>query len=214
MKVYAYLRVSSLGQDEENQKLGVVQKSQQLNVTIDKYIVDKVSGVKEPDERNLGKLLRKVGEDDIIIVSELSRFGRRLFMLFNILKLLMEKGVKVYSVKDNFTLDNSIASKTLAFAFGLAAEIERDLISKRTKEALALRKQQGVHLGRQFGAKVTNRKLLPYSVKITKWWNEGRSYHWMCKKLKCENTTLKKFAVEHLGLTPRIYEYNSYTHNK
>lgn len=203
MKVYAYLRVSSLGQDEANQRLGVIQKSEQLNVTIDKYIVDKVSGIKEPNERNLGKLLRKVGKDDIIIVAELSRFGRRLFMLFDILKQLMEKEVKVYSVKDNFTLDNSIASKTLAFAFGLAGEIERDLISKRTKEALALRKQQGVHLGRKFGAKVVNRKLVPHSDKIIRWWNGGRSYNWMCRKLKCENVTLKKFAIEYLKLTPR-----------
>lgn len=203
MKVYAYLRVSSLGQDEANQRVGVIEKSEQLNVKIDKYIVDKVSGVKDPSERNLGKLLKHTQEGDIIIVSELSRFGRRLFMLFNILKQLMEKGVKVYSVKDGFTLDNSIASKTLAFAFGLAAEIERDLISKRTKEALALRKQQGVHLGRKFGAKVTNRKLVPHSDRITKWWNDGRSYNWMCKKLKCEVVTLKRFAIGYLNLEPR-----------
>lgn len=154
--IYAYLRVSTAEQDEQNQRVGVDAKAHELGLCIDKYYVDHVSGTTDPHERRLGRLLSRAKEGDVIIISELSRFGRRLFMLFRILENLLQKGVKVYSVKDGYALDNTLQSKVLAFAFGMAAEIERDMISQRTREALALRKQQGVRLGRPQGAKTTN----------------------------------------------------------
>lgn len=91
--IYAYLRVSTSGQDEQNQRLGVDTKAKLLGVKIDKYIIDRVSGVKEPELRNLGKLLRKLKEGDILFISELSRLGRRLFMLFRILEDLLNKKI-------------------------------------------------------------------------------------------------------------------------
>lgn len=152
--VYAYLRVSTDTQDTENQRSGVDTKAVSLGLKIDRYIIDDgISGTKEPEKRALGKLLSILQPDDIVIVSEVSRFGRRLFMLFRILENLLNKGVKVYSVKDGYTLDNSIQSKVLAFAFGMAAEIERDMISQRTKEALNLKKAKGIHIGRPKGGR-------------------------------------------------------------
>jgi DNA invertase Pin-like site-specific DNA recombinase len=115
MTVYAYLRVSSVSQDEQNQRQGVDAKAVALNVQIDKYIVDKVSGTKEPKLRNLGSLARRLKSGDVVIVSELSCLSRRIFTLCRLFEDLLEKGVRVYSVKENFVLDDSPQSKMLYF---------------------------------------------------------------------------------------------------
>ena len=150
--VYGYIRVSTDKQDVENQKSGVILKAESLNVTIDSYITDDgISGTKEPEERQLGKLLKKIKAGDIIITSELSRLGRKLFMIMRILEHCMNVGAKVYTVKDGYELGDNIQSKVLAFAFSLAAEIERNMISERTKEALKRKKKEGMILGRPIG---------------------------------------------------------------
>jgi len=148
---YGYLRVSTDQQDENNQKLGVDKKAETMRVKIDEYIIDKVSGTKEPEKRQLGKLMDKLKNGDLIIASELSRLGRTMYMVMRILEYCMKNGVKVVTVKDNYELGDNIQSKVLAFAFSIAAEIERDMISKRTKEALARCKERGIKLGRKFG---------------------------------------------------------------
>ncbi len=158
--VYGYIRISTDKQDCDNQKLGIEAKANALGLHIDKYIEDDgISDTKEPEKRALGKLLSILQPDDIVIVSEISRLGRKLFMLFRILENLLNKGVKVYSVKDGYTLDNSIQSKVLAFAFGMAAEIERDMIIQRTKEALEVKKANGIHIGRPKGGRNRFHKL-------------------------------------------------------
>lgn len=97
------------------------------------------SGTKKVSDRSLGKLIEKMKKNDVLIITELSRIGRSLFDIMATLNILMEKGVKVYSVKENYELGDNINSKVLSFAFGLSAEIERSLISARTKKALAKR---------------------------------------------------------------------------
>lgn len=152
--VYAYLRVSTGKQDGDNQRVGVDALAQRLNLTIDEYIDDAgVSGTKEPEKRELGKLLNKLQPGDVILAGEISRLGRSLFMVMRILEHCMKNGIRVYTAKDGYELGDNIQSKVLAFAFGLAAEIERDMISRRTKEALAKRKADGVVLGRPPGRK-------------------------------------------------------------
>lgn len=197
--IYAYLRVSTIEQDERNQRLGVDEKAKELGVHIDSYVVDKISGTTEPSERNLGLLLKRVKEGDIIIISELSRFGRRLFILFKILQTLLEKEVKVYSVKDGFTLDDSIQSKCMAFTFGLAAEIERDMISRRTKEALALRKLQGMKLGRPVGSKTRVHKLDQYKEQIPVWLSKGWPKAKIARRCKVDPKTLRKYIRNSLA---------------
>lgn len=146
--VYGYIRVSTDKQDTDNQKIGINDKAKFLGHSIDEWIADEgISGAKEPDDRMLGKLLKKIKEDDVIIASELSRLGRKLFMVMRILEHCMKVGAKVYTVKDGYELGDNIQSKVLAFAFGLAAEIEREMIQMRTKEGLANKKLQGVLLG-------------------------------------------------------------------
>lgn len=150
--IYGYLRVSSDEQDVNSQKQGVEEFAKNHGWQIEEYISDEgVSGGKDPDKRNLGPLLKKLNKDDIVIVSEISRLGRDLYMVMDILHFCMKQGVKIYTVKDNFVLDDNIQSKVLAFAFGLAAEIERQMIRQRTKEGLKLRVKMGVLLGRPPG---------------------------------------------------------------
>ena len=158
--IYGYIRVSTDHQDCENQKLGIENKAAALGLKIDKYIEDAgISGTKEPEQRALGGCLKKLKAGDVLICSELSRLGRKLFMIMRILEHCMKCGAKVYTVKDGYELGDNIQSKVMAFAFGLSAEIERDLISQRTKEALLKLKKQGKKLGREVGSKNKKRKL-------------------------------------------------------
>lgn len=192
--IYAYLRVSTDTQDTENQRTGVDAKARALGLTIDKYIVDDgISGTKEPEKRALGGLLRKITCGDIIICSELSRLGRKLFMIMGILEHCMKVGAKVYTVKDNYELGDNIQSKVLAFAFALSAEIERDLISQRTKEAMARRRACGLYTGRKPGAKNLRHKLDGKENLIKSMLSKGCSRRQIAKKLKVSPTTINTF---------------------
>lgn len=149
--IYGYLRVSSDEQDVNSQKQGVDKFATDKGWQIDKYITDEgVSGGKDPDKRNLGPMLKQLQKGDTIICSEISRLGRDLYMVMDILHFCMERGCVIHTVKDKFTLGDDIQSKVLAFAFGLSAEIERQMIRQRTREGLRLRMKMGVLLGRPF----------------------------------------------------------------
>ena len=149
--VYGYIRVSTDRQTVENQRYEIKNFCKDNNLQVDKWISETISGTKEVDKRRLGKLLKGVRPGDIIICSEISRLGRSLFMIMSVLNRCMEIGAKVWTVKDSYRLGDDITSKVLAFAFGISAEIERRLISQRTKEALARKKSEGVKLGRPKG---------------------------------------------------------------
>ncbi len=156
---YGYIRVSSDKQTVENQRFEIKNFAESHNFKIDGWIEETISGTKNYDKRELGKLLKKVKKDDLIICAELSRLGRNLFMIMEILSLCMKKECRVWTIKDNYRLGDDIQSKVLAFAFGLSAEIERNLISQRTKEALARKRAEGVILGRPKGRKSDKVKL-------------------------------------------------------
>ena len=151
--IYGYIWVSTDRQTVENQRFEIKRFCNENNLQIDKWISETISGTKEVDKRRLGKLLKGVQKDDLIICSEISRLGRSLFMIMSVLNHCMEIGAKVWTIKDNYRLSDDITSKVLAFAFafGISAEIERKLISQRTKEALARKKAEGVILGRPKG---------------------------------------------------------------
>lgn len=219
--IYGYIRVSTDTQDTENQKLGIEEKAKQLGLTIEEWISDDgVSGAKEPEKRLLGKLLGKCKENDVIIISEISRIGRRLFMVFRILETLLEKGVKLYSVKDGYSLDNTITSKVLAFAFGMAAEIERDMIQKRTKEGLARRKKDGIILGRPVGRTAT-KKLDGKEEEIQGYIDLKVPIIAIARIMQCDRLTLKHFIEEkglryekktqnYKGYENKDYEFDQY----
>lgn len=147
----AYLRVSTDKQTLENQRSEILRFVDKKGITVDKWVEEVVSGKVRDSDRKLGIILKKTRKGDTIIVSELSRLSRTLLDIMSIMRSLLNKKVTLYSVKENFCLSNNINSKVILFAFGLAAEIERDLIAVRTKEALAMRKEHGMSVGRKRG---------------------------------------------------------------
>jgi serine type site-specific recombinase len=151
--IYGYIRVSSDKQTVENQRFEINKFCEHEKMEIDGWIEETISGTKAYSKRELGKLLKQVEKDDLIICAELSRLGRNLFMIMEILNICMTKECKVWTIKDNYRLGEDIQSKVLAFAFGLSAEIERNLISQRKKEALSRKKAEGIILGRPKGKK-------------------------------------------------------------
>lgn len=151
--VYAYIRVSTDKQTVENQRFEVQKFATEKGLVIDKWVSEKVSGTKIANDRKLGPLLKRMKKGDTLIITEISRLGRNLMGIMSMLHLCMIKETCVLTVKERYELGNNINSKVLAFAFGLSAEIERDLISQRTKEALAYRKAAGIRLGRKRGIK-------------------------------------------------------------
>ena len=155
---YGYIRVSTEKQTVENQRFEINNFCKRQDIKIDGWIEETISGTKAYNKRELGKLLKHVVKGDLIVCAELSRLGRNLFMIMEILNICMTKECRVWTIKDNYRLGDDIQSKVLAFAFGLSAEIERNLISQRTKEALARKKAEGVILGRPKGRKSSPEK--------------------------------------------------------
>jgi DNA invertase Pin-like site-specific DNA recombinase len=164
--VYGYIRVSTDKQTVENQRFEIEQFCLKQDMKVERWIEETISGTKLPEKRLLGSLWAEAQRDDLIICSELSRLGRSLFMIMSILNHLMTIGVRVWTIKDNYRLGDNIQSKVLAFAFALSAEIERDLISQRTKEALAKRRADGIILGRPIGSKSRIVKLSGHEKEI------------------------------------------------
>lgn len=156
---YAYIRVNTDKQNTENQKFEILKFIDEKKVTIDRWVEETITTKKDLKHRKFSELLNILSSDDILICSEISRIGRSLMEVMSILHLLMEKDVKVYTVKERYELGNNINSKILAFAFSLAAEIERQMISQRTKEALARKKAEGKKLGRPKGSLSKKTKL-------------------------------------------------------
>ena len=157
--IYGYIRVSTDKQTVENQRYEIQRYCESRGISVDKWIEETVSGTKSYSSRSLGRVIKRMVKDDVIVCSELSRLGRTLFMIMEILSLCLNKGCRVYTVKDNFCLGDNIESKVLAFAFGLSAEIERTLISQRTREALQRLRNEGKPLGRPKGAKGRHNKM-------------------------------------------------------
>jgi len=157
--IYGYIRISTDKQTIDNQRFEIERFCLKNKLKIDEWIEETISGNKTPDKRLLGSLLDNVKSGDLIVCTELSRLGRSLFMIMSILNQLMLNEVRVWTIKDNYRLGDNIQSKVLAFAFGLSAEIERNLISQRTKEALVRIRSEGKILGRPNGSQSSYVKL-------------------------------------------------------
>lgn len=192
--IYGYIRVSTDKQTVENQRYEVNQFCEKNVFVVDKWIEETISGAKNLQDRKLGKLLKKMKKDDILICSELSRLGRNLLMIMGILNECMNRDIHVWTIKDNYRLGSDINSKVLAFAFGLSAEIERNLISQRTKEALARKKAEGVILGRPIGRKSSKTKLTGQEKKITELLEKRVSYSAIGRILGVHRLTVSTFV--------------------
>lgn len=191
--IYGYIRVSTDKQTVENQRYELNQYCEKNILVVDKWIQETISGSKSVQDRKLGKLLKKMKKDDILICSELSRLGRNLLMIMGILNECMNRDIQVWTIKDNYRLGSDISSKVLAFAFGLSAEIERNLISSRTKEALARKRAEGVILGRPKGSKSSKTKLTGMEKNIKELLEKKVSYSAIARILGVHRLTVSKF---------------------
>ncbi|MEE0706657.1 MAG: master DNA invertase Mpi family serine-type recombinase [Adlercreutzia sp.] len=190
---YGYIRVSSDKQTVENQRYEINEFAKREGLVIDVWIEETISGTTNYSTRKLGDLLHAVEKNDLILCAELSRLGRNLFMIMDILNNCMAKGCRVWSIKDNYRLGDDIQSKVLAFAFGLSAEIERDLISQRTKEALARKKAEGKTLGRPKGSTSAKVKLSGKEDQIIALLDTGASKTEIAKLMGVHRETLARF---------------------
>ena len=190
--IYGYVRVSSDKQTVENQRFEISRFCERQNVSIDDWIEETISGTKNYTKRQLGNLLKKANKGDIIICSELSRLGRNLFMIMEILNICMTKECRVWTIKDNYRLGDDIQSKVLAFAFGLSAEIERNLISQRTKEALAQGRKSSPDRYKLSGKETLISELL----------RNGTSLRKIAKICKVDRSTLTRF-IRRTGLVEK-----------
>ena len=199
--VYGYIRVSTVHQNLENQQLEIEKFAKANGFKIDRWIEEKISGTKRPEKRKLGKVIMNQCQDgDLIICTEISRFGRSLIMIMNVLQYFLEKNIKVWTIKDGYRLGDDIQSKVLAFAFGLSAEIERQLISERTKLGLNRARLEGKQIGRRLGRKSDYYKLSPYDDYIVEQIRKGRSKLSLAIELGVSwqtlNRHLKRIAVK------------------
>lgn len=195
--VYGYIRVSSDQQTVENQRFEINNFCIREKISVDGWIEETISGTKNYNTRQLGKLLKMINKGDLIICAELSRLGRNLFMIMEILNICMSKECRVWTIKDNYRLGDDIQSKVLAFAFGLSAEIERNLISQRTKEALARIKAEGTDLGRKKGVrnKSLNKICKANHTFILKQLENGNSIPDIAKKIRVAKGTLYRYLA-------------------
>lgn len=198
MKTYAYIRISKDTSDTENQRFEIENYCASHSIMVDEWIEEVVSGAKKYEDRKLGEMLAGVQSGDTIICTEVSRLGRSMTNLFQLMQELFDKEVKVYAIKQNFEIQNDLQSKILIFAFGIAAEIERDLISQRTKQALARKKAEGVVLGRKPGSKNKVVKLSGAEDAIRVLYERRCNFSQMARAFGVDRTTMMRFIKARL----------------
>ncbi len=149
--IYGYIRVSTDRQNTANQRHEIEKFATFSSLQIDRWVEETVSTRKGLQERRLGRLLGRLQKGDILIATELSRLGRNMLEVMGILQHCLEKDCQIWTLKENYRLGADIQSKVLAFAFSLAGEIERQLISERTRNSLQRLRDEGRRLGRPYG---------------------------------------------------------------
>lgn len=190
--VYGYIRVSTDRQTVENQRFEIRRFAKAHQINIDLWVEESISGIIPWEKRALGTLLQTAQANDTLLCSELSRLGRTLFMILEVLNHCLKMKIRVCSIKDGFQLEDDLSSKVIAFAFGLSAEIERNLISQRTREALARKRAGGQKLGRPKGMSVKS-KLSRHSKTIRLLLERGYSFKRIAKRLNVHPQTLRRF---------------------
>jgi DNA invertase Pin-like site-specific DNA recombinase len=183
--------VSTLDQDLEKNKSDILHLANDKNLGKVEFVQEKVSGKVPWKQRKIAPLLEELKKGDTILLSEFSRLGRSMLECMEIISIAVERGIKIYTVKGSWQLDDTIQSKVMAMVFSMAAEIERDLISKRTKEALLSKKLSGVRLGRPKGAGKS--KLDVFRPEIEALLNNGATQKFIAKKYNATEATISNW---------------------
>lgn len=197
--VIGYLRVSTGKQHPANQKNEISRFAEGRGLEVEKWVTEIVSGKTRESDRKLGRLLKRMHKGDILIVTEISRLSRTLTDIMNIMGKCLEKGINLYTTKEGYSFDDTINSKVLCFAFGLVAEIERNLISMRTKEALAVRKAEGKVLGRKKGSYTKLNILMENRDEIAAMLGQGEQVGKICNRFGVSRDTFAKFRKTYIG---------------
>lgn len=193
--IYGYCRCSTDRQTLENQHYEIEKYAKENKVCIQYWIQETISSRKPLKDRKLGNLLKELKDGDILIATELSRLGRSMLEVMGILQECLEKNCCVWTIKENYKLGGDITSKVLAFAFGLSAEIERKLISDRTKMSMEKLRSEGRRLGRPIGSKAKKTKLSNKKQRIFELLAQGVSKSQIAKELQVDKTTLYRFMI-------------------
>lgn len=193
MAIIAYIRVSSNKQTTTHQHYEIGRFAKKNKIKINKWVEETISSRKALNKRKLGELLDTLNEGDILIACEISRLGRSLLEVMRILETCLNKNCQVWTIKESYRLGNDIQSKVMAFAFGLAAEIERNLISERTKSSLANIRASGKKLGRPFKAESKRLKLSKNSKKIKELLDKGISKSKIARMMNVQRNTVCRF---------------------
>ena len=191
--IYAYCRVSTTHQTEENQHFVIEQYAKENNIQIDIWVEETISSGKRLSERKLGKLIPRLKSGDILITTEISRLARSLMELMGLLQICLEKDCQIWTLKENFRLGTDVQSKVLAFAFGLSAELSKSLLQARVRESLARLKANGKKLGRPFGARSRELKLAKYHDRLERMIKRGISKPQIAKKLGVHKCTIYNY---------------------
>lgn len=197
--VIAYLRVSTGRQHLENQEGEIKHYAESKGIVINRWVKESISGKTDRKNRLLGRTVRKLKKGDVLIVTELSRLSRSLHEIMEIMKLCVDTAVAVHSTKDGYIFDDSINSKVLSFAFGLAAELEHKLNSQRTREAMSLRKAEGKHMGRPEGSSPKMQFLMAHQGEIITLLASGVSGKRICKEFGIAYETFRQFKRKVFG---------------
>ena len=194
--VYGYIRVSTDKQTTENQRFEINNYCAENNIKVDKWIDETISGKEDFEKRKLGRLFKKLKNNDTIICSELSRLSRAMFSMLSALDICEKSNVEVIAVKERFALKKDEMSRCFAPIAAIVSEMERKRGSQRTKEALARMKAEGIKLGRPLGSKSKNKKLSGKEQEIEMLISEKISLRKIAKKLNVDKKTLRRFMLE------------------
>lgn len=198
MATFGYIRVSSNKQTVQHQHFEIEQFAKENNIKIDNWVMETISSRKPLNKRKLGELLNKLHSGDILIAAEISRLGRSLLEVMRILENCLNNNCQVWTIKENYKLGNDIQSKVMAFAFGLSAEIERNLISQRTKASLESIRATGKKLGRPYSAQSKKLKLSKNTKKIKNWLETGLTKYRIAKNMSVSPSTVNHF-IQRMG---------------
>lgn len=194
-KTIAYLRVSTTEQDLQKNKADILNLANEKDLGKVLWVEETVSGIVPWRKRAVGRIFEELQAGDNLVISELSRLGRSMLECMEMLSIAVGKGINIYAVKGAWRLDNTIQSKIVAMAFSMAAEIERDLISQRTKEALAALKKKGVKLGRPRGP--GRSKLDRYRPEIEALLANGSTQVFIAKRYSTTEANLSRWIKAH-----------------
>jgi DNA invertase Pin-like site-specific DNA recombinase len=203
MRVVGYLRVSTTDQDLENCRSQILHFANERRLVPVEWVTETISGTVDWRNREIGKILQELQAGDVLITSEISRFARSLRQIIEIVELAKKRNISLHAIKGGWSIDGGMESKIVLFMLGMFAEVERDLVSLRTKEALAARKKAGVKLGRPKGPGKS--RLDPFRPEIIALLRNGSAKNFVARRYAVSEPTLYNWiSKNNLNVSPIV----------